>query len=153
MAYDPKYLRTFAVGLSGGYNDTHVLDTIEAITPLSGKVLSAGYVSDGFKRGLKVGDLVLVRQYTDVGVRTTAPLDIAHCYVSVAGTAAAPAATLKKFSSAGPVQLAIYTVATVPAAASYTGALIYVSDAAGTPIPCFSDGTNWKRVDTGATLS
>lgn len=153
MAYDPKYLRTFGVGLSGGNNDTHVLDTIEAITTLSGKVLSSGYVSDGFKRGLKVGDLVLVRQYTSLADRTVAPLDIAHCFVTVAGTQASPAATLKKFSSAGPVQLPVYTVATVPAVASYTGGLIYVSDAASQACPCYSDGTNWRRVDTSAILS
>lgn len=52
------------------------------------------------------------------------------------------------------VQTGTYTVATVPAAASYTGAMIYVSDgAAGSPILAFSDGTNWKRSDTGATIA
>ena len=53
-----------------------------------------------------------------------------------------------------PVSLPTYTVATVPAAASYPGALIYVSDgAAGSPIVAYSDGANWKRVDTGATIA
>jgi len=52
------------------------------------------------------------------------------------------------------VQTGTYTVATVPAAASYTGAIIYVSNGAGgNPILAFSDGSNWKRSDTGATIS
>ena len=47
-----------------------------------------------------------------------------------------------------------YTVAGAPSAASIAGTLIYVSNgAAGSPILAFSDGTNWKRSDTGATIS
>jgi len=46
------------------------------------------------------------------------------------------------------------TVATVPSAAANTGAIIYVSDgAAGSPVLAFSDGTNWKRCDTLATIA
>lgn len=46
-----------------------------------------------------------------------------------------------------------YTVATVPAV-SPAGQLIYVSNgAAGSPVMAFSDGSNWKRVDTLATIS
>lgn len=52
-----------------------------------------------------------------------------------------------------PVQLPSYTVATLPAAASYAGCIVYVSNAATNPISCVSDGTNWKRQDTGATVS
>lgn len=48
----------------------------------------------------------------------------------------------------------IYTVATVPAASSFTGFTIYVSNgAAGSPILAFSNGTNWLRVDTAAAIS
>lgn len=46
-----------------------------------------------------------------------------------------------------------YTVATVPSAVSFKDHLIIVTDAATNEIPCWSDGTNWKRFDTGATLS
>ena len=54
----------------------------------------------------------------------------------------------------GLVQVPTYTVATAPSAASIAGSLIYVSDgAAGSPILAFSDGTNWKRSDTGATIA
>ena len=54
----------------------------------------------------------------------------------------------------GLVQVPTYTVAGAPSAASIAGSLIYVSNgAAGSPILAFSDGTNWKRSDTGATIS
>lgn len=46
-----------------------------------------------------------------------------------------------------------YTVATAPDAANAgAGAMIYVSNGkAGDPILAFSNGTNWIRVDDGAT--
>jgi len=51
-------------------------------------------------------------------------------------------------------KLRTYTVATVPAAASNARVLIYVSNgAAGAPIVAFSDGTNWKRLDTLANIA
>lgn len=54
----------------------------------------------------------------------------------------------------GGVQVPTYTVAGAPAATDLAGALIYVSNGAGgSPILAFSDGTNWKRSDTGATIS
>lgn len=54
----------------------------------------------------------------------------------------------------GAIQVPTYTVATAPAAASIAGTVIYVTDgAAGSAILAFSDGTDWKRSDTGATIS
>ena len=54
----------------------------------------------------------------------------------------------------GLVTVPTYTVATAPAATDLDGAIIYVSNgAAGSAILAFSDGTNWKRSDTGATIS
>jgi hypothetical protein len=54
----------------------------------------------------------------------------------------------------GAAQLPTYTVATAPAAAAIAGTIIYVSNgAAGSPILAFSDGTDWKRSDTGATIA
>lgn len=55
--------------------------------------------------------------------------------------------------------LGTFTVATLPAAASYAGATAFASNALkaaettgnGTGNLVFSDGTNWIRVDTGAT--
>lgn len=48
---------------------------------------------------------------------------------------------------------ASYTVGTLPSASASARGNIYVSDAAGGPIPCFSDGSNWKRVDTAAVVT
>jgi hypothetical protein len=55
----------------------------------------------------------------------------------------------------GDIKVPTYTVVTAPSAsAAGAGTLIYVSNgAAGSPILAFSDGTNWKRSDTGATIS
>lgn len=55
----------------------------------------------------------------------------------------------------GDIKVPTYTVLTAPSAsAAGAGTLIYVSNgAAGSPILAFSDGTNWKRSDTGATIS
>ena len=54
----------------------------------------------------------------------------------------------------GLVQVPTYTVATAPSAAGIAGSLIYVSNgAAGAAILAFSNGTDWKRSDTGATIA
>ena len=54
----------------------------------------------------------------------------------------------------GVVGLSIFTVANTPAATTYTGGIIYVSNgAAGSPVVAFSNGTNWLRVDTLAAIS
>lgn len=55
----------------------------------------------------------------------------------------------------GAVKLPTYDVAGAPSAATAgAGTLVYISDgAAGDPITAFSDGTDWKRSDTGATIS
>lgn len=46
-----------------------------------------------------------------------------------------------------------FTVATVPAAASYLGGLIFVSNEAGGATVAFSDGTNWRRVQDRVIIS
>jgi len=55
----------------------------------------------------------------------------------------------------GAVKVPTYTVATAPSAATAgAGTVAYVSDgAAGSAILAFSDGTNWKRSDTGGTIA
>jgi hypothetical protein len=50
------------------------------------------------------------------------------------------------------VQLASYTVATLPSAAT-AGGIIYVSDETGGAVPAFSDGTNWRRVTDRTVVS
>jgi len=55
----------------------------------------------------------------------------------------------------GDIKVPTYTVASAPSASDAgAGTIIYVSNgAAGSAILAFSDGTNWKRSDTGATIS
>ena len=55
----------------------------------------------------------------------------------------------------GAIKVPTYTVATAPSAATAgAGTLVYVSNgAAGSAILAFSDGTNWKRSDTGGTIA
>jgi hypothetical protein len=55
----------------------------------------------------------------------------------------------------GTIKVTTYTVASAPSAATAgAGSLVYVSNgAAGSAILAFSDGTNWKRSDTAATIS
>lgn len=54
---------------------------------------------------------------------------------------------LVKERFAEPVTMPAYTVATLPAAASWTAALIYVSDGTGNKRVAVSDGTNWRFPD------
>jgi len=55
----------------------------------------------------------------------------------------------------GAITVPTYTVADAPSAsAAGAGTVIYVSNgAAGSAILAFSDGTDWKRSDTGATIA
>ena len=55
----------------------------------------------------------------------------------------------------GAVQVPTFTVATATSASDAgAGTIIYVTDgAAGSAILAFSDGTDWKRSDTGATIA
>jgi len=55
----------------------------------------------------------------------------------------------------GDIQVPTYTVANAPSAATAgAGTLVYVSNgAAGAAILAFSNGTDWKRSDTGATIA
>ncbi len=51
-----------------------------------------------------------------------------------------------------PIELQSYTqaelVADTPDPANYTGALVFCSDnSTGGPCPCYSDGTDWLRVN------
>jgi hypothetical protein len=63
-------------------------------------------------------------------------------------------ANAAKSATGNLTKLRTYTVATVPAAAQNARALIYVSNgAAGAAVVAFSDGTNWKRLDTLANIS
>lgn len=51
------------------------------------------------------------------------------------------------------IPLASYTVANVPDAEAWTGAVIYVSNESGGAVPAFSDGTDWRRFTDRAVIS
>jgi hypothetical protein len=55
----------------------------------------------------------------------------------------------------GDIKVPTYTVASAPSASDAgAGTIIYVSNGAqGSAILAFSDGTNWKRSDTGGTIA
>tara|TARA_R100001510_G_C7529962_1_gene121822 strand:- start:10 stop:246 length:237 start_codon:yes stop_codon:yes gene_type:complete len=53
----------------------------------------------------------------------------------------------------GPKKLDSYTVATLPSASDYFNTAIIVSDETGGRTIATSDGSNWKRVKDGATVS
>mgnify|MGYP000557228207 CR=1 FL=1 len=46
-----------------------------------------------------------------------------------------------------------YTVAEVPDATQYEGAIIFVTDEVGGATPAFSDGTNWRRTADRFTIT
>ena len=52
-----------------------------------------------------------------------------------------------------PLKLPSYTVAGVPAAATYAAGLIYVSNETGGAVIAFSDGINWRRVTDRAVIA
>lgn len=53
-----------------------------------------------------------------------------------------------------PTKLAAFAVAALPAAADYTHHVVYCTDgAAGGPTLAYSNGTNWKRADTGGNVA
>lgn len=51
------------------------------------------------------------------------------------------------------LHLPIHTVAALPSALNGAPALIYVRNASGGGVVCFSDGTNWRRIDTRAIVT
>lgn len=57
----------------------------------------------------------------------------------------------------GPVftamRLPSYAKASLPAAAAWVGALIFVADDVGGSIPAFSDGSDWRRVSDRAIIA
>jgi hypothetical protein len=53
----------------------------------------------------------------------------------------------------GPFPLRPFTVATLPDPKRYAFHLVYVTDASTSPCVAVSNGTNWKRLDFGATVT
>lgn len=56
-------------------------------------------------------------------------------------------------STANPLIVPTYTVATLPSASSFTAGVVFVSNETGGAVLAFSDGTNWRRVTDRAIVS
>jgi hypothetical protein len=52
----------------------------------------------------------------------------------------------------GPVQVSLFTLATLPDVTTYNRYLIVVSDATSGPALCISNGTNWIDIRTNAAV-
>lgn len=63
-------------------------------TDAAATVIAAGYISDSYDRGMKVGDLVIVRQFSTSAFTALTALTIHSCSASVSGTGATLSATL-----------------------------------------------------------
>lgn len=53
----------------------------------------------------------------------------------------------------GPVQISLFTLATLPSVTTYNRYLIVVSDATSGPALCISNGTNWIDIRTNAAVA
>ncbi|SCW39076.1 hypothetical protein SAMN02927900_01294 [Rhizobium mongolense subsp. loessense] len=61
MAYDTSGFKLLLGGLSGAGNmNTWLLDSVDAIATVN----TSNYVSDGYKKGARQGDIVIVRTRT-----------------------------------------------------------------------------------------
>ena len=52
-----------------------------------------------------------------------------------------------------PLVLDLHSASALPSAIVYANSMIFVTNAAGGPVPAYSDGTNWRRVSDGAVVT
>ena len=90
---------------------------------------------------------------TPAGLAVTGTLTATAINSTPVGGTTPAAGSFTSLSATTPIIHASYTVATVPSASAYARGTLFVSDAAGGAVPAFSDGTNWRRVDTSAILT
>jgi hypothetical protein len=69
MAYTPNELRLIVGGNMSNLSGVNIwsYDTTDAVTVVD----TAGYISDATARGMKIGDLVLVRVFSSLATKTT----------------------------------------------------------------------------------
>lgn len=81
MAYATQNFKLMLGGLSGvAQCQIWLLDTVEAIADVN----TSNYVSDGYRKGARAGDMVIVRTWTTVG--TGAPSAVNFCWVTDVAT-------------------------------------------------------------------
>ena len=127
-----------------------LLDVAGSVRATSFPVPSAGVgVQTGYTSGagyVQVYDYTTGPQYRNLYLQG---LTIA---LRPNGTATFTAAATVN-TSAVPLVFASYTLATLPAAASFTRGQIWVADMTGGAQFAYSDGTNWRRVSDGTIAS
>ena len=116
-------------------------DTAVTGTPgTSGNLVQWDANGNAVDSGATIGDYVSNAAAEAAFLRST---DAALTYVPLDGSGV----------MSGPLVVPTYTVATVPAAASYTGGIIYVSDESGGAVIAFSDGAAWRRLTDRVVVS
>lgn len=120
-------------------------DNAGALTAKSLAIAVAGssitWTTPASNSGINLGgSATMVKDGTTGALKFTSPTGYAH----FSGIGA---------SFEAPVQLASYTVGTVPSAAGWARSLIWVSNESGGATVAYSNGTNWKRVADAANIS
>jgi hypothetical protein len=142
------------VGSNGGFVTEVVIgEGAASATPSSQLLLTT---TNGVGTDIRATDLALSSgRSTGAGAVT----DIVFKTPDVLGTGttlqtAVTRLTLNEAASAftNPVELATFTVATLPSAAT-AARIIYVSDETGGAIPAFSDGIDWRRMTDRAIVA
>lgn len=89
MAYASNELRLLVGGAMSNLSGPNIwsLDTADGLTTVD----TAGYISDALKRGMRVGDVVVVRVWSDITTKATLS---AASFMAVASISAAGAANL-----------------------------------------------------------
>lgn len=87
MAYAPSELRLIVGGAMSNLSGPNVwsLDSVDALATVDG----AGYISDATARGVRVGDVVLVRVWTSLTAKTTLSAISFMAVASISGAGAA----------------------------------------------------------------
>lgn len=94
--------------------------------------------------GSNSGSNLALASYTDAGVFLAAPLLINR---------ATSETQVVRLSSTGPISTGQYTLTTLPSAPLYNGYEIDVTNAAGGPKRCRSNGINWLILNTNTPVS
>lgn len=131
------------VALTLGVHYSVNLVSSEVTYPLSGSPMPVGYSLEIRRNAAFVQNTA----YTTQGDFSPVTLEAALDYVTMLAQQ-----LLQKVAATG-IPLPTYEISSLPSALSFAPTLIYVQNAAGGGIPCFSDGTNWRRVDTRAIVS
>lgn len=155
-----EYQRTAAAtGMPGAFNSSFVLNSSFA-SPMSSAFASMTIEGPYNPSGFLIGSYTAIRITPPTGglgggVLTGFRLDTGAGGIEAATTAVNGDLLSIGGSSSlyGPVRIGSYTLSTLPSAAAYAGYNIVVSNANGGAKTCYSDGTDWKILNTTTTVS